>query len=51
MRSGEDLPTPAELPGAGRADLWYKLVANAFIPAILASVSSVAIDFQDVIAT
>ncbi|MBY6683933.1 2-hydroxycarboxylate transporter family protein [Rhodococcus sp. BP-149] len=32
------------------ADLWYKLVANAFIPAILVSVSIVAIDFQDVLA-
>ncbi|MGV8872014.1 MAG: 2-hydroxycarboxylate transporter family protein [Rhodococcus sp. (in: high G+C Gram-positive bacteria)] len=31
------------------ADLWYRLVAAAFIPAILVSVSIVAIDFQQVL--
>lgn len=32
------------------ADTWYRLVANAFIPAILVSVSIVAIDFSTVLA-
>ncbi|AMY52612.1 2-hydroxycarboxylate transporter family protein [Rhodococcoides fascians] len=31
------------------ADIWYKLVANAFIPAILVAVSIVAIDFKQVL--
>lgn len=31
------------------ADLWYRLIAAAFIPAILVSISIVAIDFREVI--
>jgi Na+/citrate or Na+/malate symporter len=42
------LPIPDMIVDA--ADLWYRMVANAFIPAILVSVSIVAIDFRQVIA-
>lgn len=41
------LPIPDLIVDA--ADLWYRMVANAFIPAILVSVSIVAIDFRQVI--
>ncbi|MFC7960818.1 2-hydroxycarboxylate transporter family protein [Rhodococcoides kroppenstedtii] len=41
------VPLPESIVQA--ADLWYRLVAAAFIPAILVSVSIVAIDFQEVI--
>lgn len=41
------LPIPDMIVDA--ADLWYRMVANAFIPAILVSVSIVAIDFRQVI--
>ncbi|MGV9801248.1 2-hydroxycarboxylate transporter family protein [Mycobacterium sp. NPDC003449] len=41
------LPIPDVIVNA--ADLWYRMVANAFIPAILVSVSIVAIDFRQII--
>lgn len=41
------LPIPDVIVDA--ADLWYRMAANAFIPAILVSVSIVAIDFDQVI--
>lgn len=42
------VPLPSVFTTA--ADTWYRLVANAFIPAILVSVSIVAIDFSTVLA-
>lgn len=41
------LPIPDRIVDA--ADLWYRMVANAFIPAVLVAVSIVAIDFHLVI--
>lgn len=41
------LPIPDFIVDA--ADLWYRMVANAFIPAVLVAVSIVAIDFRSVI--
>jgi malate:Na+ symporter len=41
------LPIPDFIVDA--ADLWYRMVANAFIPAVLVAVSIVAIDFNLVI--
>lgn len=41
------LPIPDVIVDA--ADLWYRMVANAFIPAVLVAVSIVAIDFRLVI--
>lgn len=41
------LPIPDRIVDA--ADLWYRMVANAFIPAVLVAVSIVAIDFELVI--
>ena len=42
------LPVPDFIVDA--ADLWYRMVASAYIPAVLVAVSIVAIDFRTVVA-